>query len=227
MGLLALDLAGASPEKGFLDRALWVLEGHCDSLTEPVPGKRPERRHQYWASAGTVRAALSWALAGAQEEKPQRAEWTMLHPDDRSVARLDRAFRARFGVPLVRRRRDGFTEYDAGGLRTAFRATYLPRTPATRELYQPFRGFVASSAQVAACVLSHRGQMERMARRYAATGRYRPEDFDCVDPFDFVTVGVILRRHLDGTLPVLLEALRTVLRDYDPETFAELGERLR
>jgi hypothetical protein len=223
--LAALDLA--QPTETLLGRALWVLEGHSDYLTEPPPGGKPERVHYFWATEGTVRAALSWALAGAPDDSPQSAASSMLHVGDAKMARIDRAFRARFGVPLVRRRHNDFTEYDAAGLRAAFRALYLPPTPRTRKLYEPFKGFVAGSAEAAACVLGHRAQMERMARRYAATGRYRPEDFDCVDPFHFVTVGVILRRHLDGTLPVVLEALRTVLRDYDPETFAELDVRLR
>jgi hypothetical protein len=40
-------------------------------------------------------------------------------------------------------------------------------------------------------------------------------------------MGVVLRRRIDGTLPVLLEGLKTVLRDYDPDTFASSGTRLK
>jgi hypothetical protein len=222
--LTLLDLA--QPTETFLGKVLWVLEGYSSYITRPTVRDKPKQVHMYWASPGTVRAALWWALAGEPADKPMVAGYSMLDVDDAKVARVDRAFRARFGVPLVKRRKNGFTEYDGEGLRTAFRAIYLPPTPRTKKLYQPLRGFVASSAYAAACVLSHRRQMERMARRYAASGEYRPEDFACVDPESFVTVGVILRRHLDGTLPVLLESLRTVLRDYDPETFAELDTKL-
>src|SRR3954468_16041615 len=151
--LAALDLA--QPSESFLGKVLWVLEGHTDYLTEPPPGGKPQRVHRYWATEGTVRAALAWALAGAPAENPQAAAWSMLHAD---VGLVDRAFRARFGVPLVKRRRGAFTEYDAEGLRTAFHAVYLPPSPRTHKLYEPFKSFVAESARAAAYMLSHRAQ---------------------------------------------------------------------
>jgi hypothetical protein len=40
-------------------------------------------------------------------------------------------------------------------------------------------------------------------------------------------VGTLVRRHADGTLPVVLKALRQVLRDYDPKTLEKLDARLR
>jgi len=36
-----------------------------------------------------------------------------------------------------------------------------------------------------------------------------------------------VRRHADGTLPAVLEALRQVLRDYDPKTLEKLEAELR
>jgi hypothetical protein len=39
-------------------------------------------------------------------------------------------------------------------------------------------------------------------------------------------LGIVVRRHLDGSLPKCLELLKHVLRDYDPEAFAQYGPRL-
>jgi hypothetical protein len=222
--LLVFWLADLAVRANLLEATLATLDGFTQAVSRPIPGHAPERRHQYWASAGMVRAALSLALAGPVG--PQKDVWSWLYLDDRKVRLVDVAFRRRFGAPLVKSRQGGFTAYDGAGLQAAFRAVYLPPSPRTRELYEPFRGFVAGAAQATACVLSHRAQMERMARQYRASGAFDASAFDCVDPFDAVTVGVILRRHLDGTLPVLLESLRTVLCDYDPETFAELDAQL-
>jgi hypothetical protein len=39
--------------------------------------------------------------------------------------------------------------------------------------------------------------------------------------------GVLMRRHIDGTLPTLLELMRTLLQDYDPEAHAQYAPRLQ
>jgi len=39
-------------------------------------------------------------------------------------------------------------------------------------------------------------------------------------------VGILLRRQIDGTLPTVLGCLKRVLRDYDPEAYAQYGSQL-
>jgi hypothetical protein len=51
--------------------------------------------------------------------------------------------------------------------------------------------------------------------------------FDKSTWWDAWLMGTLLRRHIDGSLPTLLQILRTVLSDYDKKTFKELGPSLR
>jgi hypothetical protein len=39
-------------------------------------------------------------------------------------------------------------------------------------------------------------------------------------------LGMLIRRHLDGSLPQCLEVIKRVLKDYDPEAYAQYGPRL-
>jgi hypothetical protein len=130
----------------------------------------------------------------------------------------------------------GRAEYDAAGLAEAFRRVYVrPEARigpvAARDLYPPLRGFVAGAAHATASLLDDPARLAATTRAYDAAGGFDYErverDYPGVDVFDVITVGVVWRRRLDGTLPVLVGALRTVLQDYDPQTFAELDRRLR
>jgi hypothetical protein len=226
------DLASgdAHGQHALLSRALFALKksyGPPEVALDAPPPLTPV----FLASPGTVRTALSYALLDGEKLVDDT-----LYFNRTTLARLDRAFRAAFGKPLVRRRVHGRTEYDADGLRAAFRAIYVkPDEPVggvpARALYDPLRGFVAGAAEATAQLLDHPARLARAAREYDARGSFDypfiERRFPELDVFDVITAGVVLRRQLDGTLPVLVEALRTVLADYDPQAFAELDRRLR
>ncbi|MES2775920.1 MAG: hypothetical protein V4722_17220 [Bacteroidota bacterium] len=44
---------------------------------------------------------------------------------------------------------------------------------------------------------------------------------NCIDGVDKI-IGMMVRRHIDGTLPTLLTCAKTVLKDYDPEFYATI-----
>jgi hypothetical protein len=98
--------------------------------------------------------------------------------------------------------------------------------------------FVADKAEVVATVLGNQGALEAASRDYVK--RAAQPGFDGLSAADAFAktlpagqrgearvVGTLIRRQADGTLPLLVKMLRTVLSDYDPATFRKLSARLR
>jgi hypothetical protein len=112
-----------------------------------------------------------------------------------------------------------------------------------------FRSSVREVADVIARLYSRRGQFDVECATYVELAR-RDADFDggsaayraavrlgggtCIageacrgEPIaDSGLVGTLMRRQIDGTLPVMARALKTVLADYDPEALAQYGRWL-
>jgi hypothetical protein len=105
-----------------------------------------------------------------------------------------------------------------------------------------FRAWTAEYAERVALVLDHADLLARKAREL--TVRQGSPGFNGVQfqadatgamfgdtkakvAVSSMDVGTLIRRHADGTLPVLLKIMQRVLADYDPKTSARLGSRLK
>lgn len=175
-----------------------------------------------------------------------RSLFAFHHPAN--LASLEKAFRDQFGKALVKRRsgegESALISYDVAGLQAAFDALYVKPVqtiggvPAKLVYDSLFKGFVAQKAEWVAHVLAKRPQLAAAARDYVA--RSAQPGFDgwaVADAFaktlppsgrgEVRLVGTLIRRQADGTLPVLVRMLRTILSDYDPQTFQRLDARLR
>ena len=159
-----------------------------------------------------------------------------------------------FGVPLWTRPIAGVEWYglDPEALRRAFHRLYLPPGTdlegiAAQALYDvTLREDVARLAGRMARVSTQQSRFAQAARQLADALRRDP-DFsvyeiaeglaeelnqpypsadDDDERIDMFVAGQLLRRQLDGSLPVIRQAVRTILRDYDPETFRRLSDRL-
>lgn len=58
-------------------------------------------------------------------------------------------------------------------------------------------------------------------------GAINPRNPGAAQAYAEMWCGTLMRRHIDGTLPTVLELIRTVLKDYDPEGFALYGAKLQ
>lgn len=143
----------------------------------------------------------------------------------------------------------GLRFFDNKALETIFNKLYAKPTTkikGTEVTYQKIydislKEYVADMANTMALILKDKKQFEKMAKDYlnrlqkekdfngiTVTNEYRetyfPEmEFKCKNYSATNAVnrllGIMLRRQIDGTLPIVLNTIKTALKDYDKATF--------
>jgi hypothetical protein len=143
-----------------------------------------------------------------------------------------------------------FVHYNPKAFEAAFNSFYFKPTETRlgisgQQLYDSvFKKDVADVASEMARILSKKADFEKEAKTfnerlskdpefwgsdfaYAAANRLFPvPEGSEAEGVDSRIFGVMLRRHTDGTLPVILKSLKAVLKDYDPETFKKVSSKL-
>lgn len=143
-------------------------------------------------------------------------------------------------------------QFKADALKTAFDQLYKKPTEdfdgfALQRIYDiAAKEYFRSCATVIADVMKKKPQFIQLAMDYKkqvmtnktfygpnASGKaeekllgkdYTP-NIDCMDFGADRIIGIMMRRHIDGTLPTLLTCVKTMLKDYDPEFYTTIQSK--
>jgi len=192
--------------------------------------------------AGGFGVSQPWAVGGEQIGS------ALAFFEPKNQQNLEAAFHTLFGRALVKKRTGAGEQtrfaYDGASLQAAFDALYVAPDASigkvrARLIYDTlFKDYLRQKAEAIATLLQRKGLIARAARDWQAQSA-RPgfdgvafqakllESFPEPLKYEGRLVGTLVRRHADGTLPVVLKALRRVLGDYDPKTLERLDSRLK
>jgi hypothetical protein len=158
---------------------------------------------------------------------------------------LEKSFFATYGVPLVKKRErlanldEYWIFFNPKALKVLFKKSYLKPNNnfdgySLQALYDyMLRDFVRKQARLFAEILGQKALFEKLAEDYytkaKADKKFNGRDF-CIEAAkrmggDAQTVGTLLRRQVDGTLPVIVNLLKKIIEDYDKELFLELKDK--
>ena len=157
-----------------------------------------------------------------------------------------------FGGDLIKNRpkegrtADWFPQYDKALLAKAFDTLYVKPSAeraglAAQKIYDfLFKGPMRNVADDLPRILADKKALAAAAKAYQAAskteGFYAPRYLDkpAADlsgpqggedekaPVSSVVFGMVLRRHLDGTLPLVVQKIKQVLKDYDKEAYVKV-----
>src|SRR5581483_12328688 len=101
-----------------------------------------------------------------------------------------------------------------------------------------FKAFVRREAEATCALLGKEGFLAQESKKFVARSLDGKDEITTYQ-YELASklggplaeeprlIGTLLRRQADGTLPVIIKMMRTVLRDYDPETFKRLDAQLK
>ena len=196
---------------------------------------------------GVLFTSLEPKLAGDKDHSIYLNIYDVVNGDE-----LTAEYTKAFGGDLIKNRpKDGrtpgwFPQYDKALLAKAFDALYVkPSTThagfTAQKIYdylfkQPMRKLAGDLPRI----LADKAALAEAAKAYQAAakteGFHAPRYLDKPaaelsgpqggddekPPVSGVVLGMVLRRHLDGTLPLVIQKIKQVLRDYDKEAFAQV-----
>jgi hypothetical protein len=209
----------------------------------------------FQGSITVVRSAVGYGVlraAGQDVSPPQKPEsaWrvaNLLAFDKTNREKMEQAFKDLTGVPIIKKKivKDDrvLNQYSAAGLKAAFEKLYVP--PSTelggvraQTIYDTlFKTFVRKEANAMALLLERRDFIARKSKTFVAHSL--ESDVATEEQYKLAQelggplgeeprlIGMVLRRHADGTLPQVITMLRTILKDFDRETFNKLDARLK
>src|SRR5581483_627699 len=211
----------------------------------------------YQGSVTMLRGGLSYGLirgAGLDVVPPQKPESAyrvanlFAMSDPPNVARVDEAFKVLTGSPLIKKRVTKndrvLVSYDAAGLQSAFDKLYVQPSGniggvRASVVYETlFKAFVRREAEATCALLGKKGFLAQESKKFVARSLDGKDEITTYQ-YELASklggplaeeprlIGTLLRRQADGTLPVIIKMMRTVLRDYDPETFKRLDAQLK
>jgi hypothetical protein len=183
------------------------------------------------ASNGELRGAVFWGIVrvgGGQlvppSGLPPSITFAIPGASAQNLAILDAAAKKLFGRPL----RKSSGAYDAAGLQAAWKMLYVkPSTqlgPITAQVAYDtlFKSFFRKKLPIILAVIRKKGFLQEQARLFAeAKTDYHTLQANAVAQLppevrsDPALVGTLIRRHADGTLPVVLQMINDGLLDYD------------
>ncbi|MCS6820861.1 MAG: hypothetical protein NZ551_03235 [Microscillaceae bacterium] len=143
----------------------------------------------------------------------------------------------------------GFRFFNPQALKIAFDKLYVkPTTQFQKLTYQKIydislKDYFRDATMLIAEVLKNKPLFERLAKEYfekaqketnfegqILTQTYEQKHYANVGQSQCVyfnrILGMMLRRQTDGSLKVMLEALKTILKDYDPETYNRFKDKI-
>lgn len=242
------------PESVLSNMMTIIASGAEEDAASPVKAPRGIRNFQ--ASNTLIRSALSYGIlrtggfgvAQPWATAPESIGSALAFFDATNQKNLEASFKTLFGQSLVKARAGAGDNirfsYNPAALEAAFGKLYV--APATtiggvraKAVYDTvFKSYVADKAEAIAAVLSQKGFVASAARdftaqaanpkfegsawQYALAGKLSGPAKD--NPR---LVGTLVRRHADGSLPVVIKILRRILADYDPKTLEKVDARLR
>ena len=196
---------------------------------------------------GILFTSLEPKLAGDKDHSIYLNVYDVVNGDE-----LTAEYAKAFGGDLIKNRPkegrtpDWFPHYDKALLSKAFDVLYVKPSEkragfAAQKIYDfLFKEPMRRMADDLPRILADKAKLAEMAKAYQAAakteGFHAPRYLDkpAADlsgpqggddekpPVSGVVLGMVLRRHLDGTLPLVVQKIKQVLKDYDKEAYAKV-----